>query len=312
MNHRLSPPRAGAKLAAILAFAFFARPAAAQDALWTFNANGLTDYSLVGVSSSQMFSGPLPANDPTLNLTIGKRYRVTNLNPSVHPFQIIAKAATFTGDAALLAQGIAVGSMEGNSGVAWADDGMGNVTFTMTQALLDAMKAGGRAPGYRCGSHSSDMRGDFNVQPPPFDFSWTFSDNGVTDYRLTTVSSAALYSGALPADDPTITLQIGNRYRVTIVNSGLHPIGILAKGATSSGDAVLLSQFGSASPFEADPGVAWFDDGMGVVEFTLTPALISAMSAPGQNPGYRCDNHPDFMRGDFNTLTLAQDWERYE
>jgi len=50
---------------------------AAFDAEWTFNNNSYIAYTLTSVSSPDLYPGPLPANNPTLNLVAGKRYRVT-------------------------------------------------------------------------------------------------------------------------------------------------------------------------------------------------------------------------------------------
>jgi hypothetical protein len=64
----------------------------ASDIQWTFDTPDSFDYRLSSVSSSELYSGSLPANDPTINLIVGKRYGVTVTDPVTHPFQIIAKA----------------------------------------------------------------------------------------------------------------------------------------------------------------------------------------------------------------------------
>ncbi len=132
----------------------------------------------------------------------------------------------------------------------------------------------------------------------PVDYSWTFNDDGGSNYVLTTVSSTQVFSATLPADDPTINLILGKRYRVVVVNAASHPFEVVAKGASSGLDTVLLSQ-GAAGTLEGDAGVAWVDVGNGTVEFTFAGALASALVAGGKTPGYRCLNHPDTMRGDF-------------
>jgi hypothetical protein len=149
------------QVSAILAFALGAQ---AQDAFWTFSNNGLSDFKLTAVSTTDLFSGSLPANDPTINLVVGNRYQVTVVLFNSHPLQIIAKGAG--GDTVLLSKMAGPGfdgTLEGDAGINWVDGAIGEATFTMTQTLLDAMTTSGHVPGYRCGVHSSTMRGDFNV-----------------------------------------------------------------------------------------------------------------------------------------------------
>ena len=136
------------------------------DYQWTFNNNGINDYTLTVASSTQLYAFSLPANDPPINLIIGKRYEVTVINFSIHPFQVIAKAPTSSGDIILLSMGATVGSFESDSEVAWSDTGAGVVTFTLTQNLVNAMNQAGLIPGYRCGVHIDTMRGNFNVITP--------------------------------------------------------------------------------------------------------------------------------------------------
>lgn len=143
----------------------------------------------------------------------------------------------------------------------------------------------------------------FTSQAQPVDGSWTFSQDFSNDYRLTVVSSSEIFSGQLPADDPTLNLVVGRRYQVTVMNASTHPLQILAKGASSANDMVLLSQgtgTGRNGSFEADAGVAWSDGAGGVATFTLTQALFEAMQVGGRHPGYRCAVHLSTMRGDFD------------
>jgi glucose/arabinose dehydrogenase len=133
------------------------------DESWTFSNNGNFDYTLTSVSDSELFLGTLPANDPAINLRVGSRYRVSVVNFGPHPFEVLAKGNSAGEDVVLLAMGGTVGSFEGDVGVEWDDDGAGNVTFTLTQPLVDAMHASNLMPGYRCRAHASTMRGDFIV-----------------------------------------------------------------------------------------------------------------------------------------------------
>jgi glucose/arabinose dehydrogenase len=132
-----------------------------------------------------------------------------------------------------------------------------------------------------------------------FDAEWTFNNDSYIAYTLTSVSSTDLYAGPLPVNNPTINLVTGKRYRVTVVNPVSHPLQILAKGTSSANDTVLLYQGGGTGSWESDAGVDWQDLAGGVVEFTLTPALLTAMSEGGKSPGYRCSLHTSMMRGSF-------------
>ncbi len=145
------------------------------------------------------------------------------------------------------------------------------------------------------------------VSAQPADYSWTFGSDGTIDYRLTVVSSTDLFSGALPADDPTINLEVGKRYQVTILDPVFHPLEVIAKGASSVNDTVLLAQGATSGSFESDAGVAWVDGSGGVVTFTMTADLLTAMQNGGRIPGYRCLTHPASMRGNFNVTVAPQD-----
>lgn len=143
------------------AFLLLFQPAfSASDDQWTFNDDGGTNYILTSVSSAQVYGGTLPANDPALNLIAGRRYGVAVVNPATHPLQIIAIDGS---DTVLLSMGATAGSLEGDGTINWTDDGSGNVEFTASQSLLDALTQGGATPGYRCGNHTLAMRGQFNL-----------------------------------------------------------------------------------------------------------------------------------------------------
>jgi hypothetical protein len=278
-----------------------ARWAQAQDYTWTFTDDGFSNYILLSVSSPDVYSGIIPANDPTLNLRLGKRYSVTVVNYSIHPLQILAKGATALDDLVLLSQGATVGTFESVPGVNWQDDGLGHVAFTVTESLYVALKWMGRVPGYRCEVHATTMRGNFLIPLPASDYGWTFNNNDNIAYVLTDFSSTTVYAGALPASNPTITLRVGKRYRATILNPLLHPFEVIAKGATDAQDQVLLSQ-AAAGSLEGDPAINWVDDGIGNAAFTVTLPLVQAMRGSGRVPGYRCAVHTNVIRGDFSIL----------
>ncbi len=131
-----------------------------------------------------------------------------------------------------------------------------------------------------------------------YDVAWTFGDVGIESYRLDAFTPQDIEFAALGSEDPTLPLELGKRYQVTITDFSFHPFAVIAKGASAGGDDVLLSMSTNA-PFESDPEVAWTDDGQGTVAFTLTEALYQAMIEGGRNPGYRCETHRTTMRGDF-------------
>jgi hypothetical protein len=139
------------------------------------------------------------------------------------------------------------------------------------------------------------------------DVSWTFDNSSFFDYVLNSYGPSDYNIGAsVGAQDPTINLEVGRRYGVRIINFGTHPFEVLAKGATFSSDAVLLSQHpGVTGSFEADPGVNWQDSSTDTVEFTLTQNLVNAMKSPNHIPGYRCGVHISTMRGNFNVISTG-------
>jgi hypothetical protein len=151
------------KLALLLMLVILPSAAVAQDGTWSFGAIGTSDYRLDAVSSTDIFAGTLPANDPTLTLTVGQRYAATVA--AGHPLAILSKGATSATDVALLVQGAAAGTLEGDAGINWVDAG-GIVSFTVTPTLVNAMNASG-IPGYRCNSHPTGMRGNFTLVTPP-------------------------------------------------------------------------------------------------------------------------------------------------
>ncbi len=148
----------------------------------------------------------------------------------------------------------------------------------------------------------------FSISAPAQpDYQWTFNNNGSIDYTLTSVSSTQVYEGSLPANDPNINLIVDKRYAVDVVNFGAHPFQVLAQGADSSSDVVLLSQGAATGSFEADTGVDWVDNGTSTVQFTFTADLANAMFGTGLSPGYRCGIHVSSMRGSFTIFGNGQE-----
>lgn len=138
--------------------------AAQSDFQFSVMAMDTSSWMLSAVSDPQVYAGDLALTaNPTINLIVGKRYAINDSMHGMHPFQIIANGGNPFSDAVLLAEDDSSGSFQGDAGVAWSDDGNGNIAFTLTPALLAAMRAGGAAPGYRCGVHTSTMRGLFAI-----------------------------------------------------------------------------------------------------------------------------------------------------
>ncbi len=145
---------------------FRASEATLHDVAWTFGNVGSASYRLDAFDPADAGLGAsLGSQDPTLTVQIGKRYQVAVTNFIPHPFEVLAKGSSPGLDIVLLAQGGVAGSLESDPNIAWADDGAGTVTFTLTAALHEAMMEPGRVPGYRCRAHIFTMRGDFNVLP---------------------------------------------------------------------------------------------------------------------------------------------------
>ncbi len=145
------------------------------------------------------------------------------------------------------------------------------------------------------------------VEAASHDVAWTFGNVGSSSYGLDAFESGDAGLGAsIGAEDPTLTLQIGMRYQVTVTNFVPHPFEVLAKGASAGADIVLLSMGSRTGPFESDPDVAWVDNGSGTVTFTLTPGLHEAMIDSDHMPGYRCKAHIFTMRGNFDVLPASE------
>jgi len=142
---------------------------AVSDAQFTVVNNGASSWRLESYSPSEANVGPLAVPSPTLNLVIGKRYEITDPNFSVHPFELIAKGASAAQDTILLSMRVGVtGTFESNPNVNWQDNGTAVVAFTLTPALAaDAMAVPGQVPGYRCGVHTTTMRGNIDIKAAP-------------------------------------------------------------------------------------------------------------------------------------------------
>lgn len=133
----------------------------------------------------------------------------------------------------------------------------------------------------------------------PQEKAWTFADEGFLGYRLDAYHPVDLEINAYVRANPTLPLEVGQRYQLTVVNYTLYPLEVIAKGPSVAQDRVLLAMGSNDTAFAADPEVNWQDLGQGVVRFTLTSRLYHAMLDSGGTPGYRCRTQADTMRGDF-------------
>jgi glucose/arabinose dehydrogenase len=153
-------------LLGLLVFVPAAVRAQPSDVAWTFGDEGFSAYRLDAFEPADIQFPPLGSENPTLPLELGKRYQIKVTNYTVHPLEIIGKAASAAEDKVLLSMAVA-GPLESDPGVAWTDDGKGTVRFTLTIDLYQAMVEGGRKPGYHCRPHSTAMRGEFTVAGLP-------------------------------------------------------------------------------------------------------------------------------------------------
>jgi glucose/arabinose dehydrogenase len=140
------------------------------------------------------------------------------------------------------------------------------------------------------------------VKAESYDVEWTFGNIGFQSYVLNSYSPMDANLGTVGEENPTLTLELGKRYLVDVINYGAHPFDVIAKGATAGADTILLAMGSVAGSFESDQEVAWVDNNRGTVVFTLTQGLYDAMIGPDQQPGYRCRAHASTMRGDFIIL----------
>ncbi|MEW6776283.1 MAG: hypothetical protein AB1405_08315 [Bdellovibrionota bacterium] len=94
----------------------------------------------------------------TVTLTEGTRYEIVNSSgASEHPLEFITGGAP---DTVLLSQELGViGSLEGDGTIGWVETTGATVRFTASASFVAATDM------YRCGIHSTSMRGDVNYTP---------------------------------------------------------------------------------------------------------------------------------------------------
>jgi hypothetical protein len=135
--------------------------------------------------------------------------------------------------------------------------------------------------------------------PEPHAAAWIFADNGPLGYRVDARNPVHLQIDLFVRENPTLPLEVGKRYQLTVANYTAYPLEVIAKGASVAQDQVLLSMGSEVGAFASDPEVNWQDLGQGAVQFTLTEGLYHAMIDAGGTPGYRCRTHAQTMRGEF-------------
>ena len=137
---------------------------------------------------------------------------------------------------------------------------------------------------------------------PTYDVAWTFGNTENQSYILNSYEPNDIPLGNIDSENPILLLSLGKRYQITVQDYVNHPFELIAKGADSEQDEVLLSANpGTVGIFErSNPDVAWIDNGIGTVTFTLTERLHNAMIAQNKRPGYRSGVNVDNARGNFD------------
>jgi len=116
------------------------------------------------------------------------------------------------------------------------------------------------------------------------DVTVTVNNVGTSAWEVTDVEGASGVAGS--GENPTLTLEVGTRYRFDNNGGSAHPLGF----QDGSSD-YLLNQDGSGS-LEGDSDIGYEEDGDGVT-FTYTQSLADEVAT------YRCTVHPS-MEGDVN------------
>ena len=244
-------------------------PVVATVASIVFGNSGATDYTITSSSNSAV--AEVNATDPALYLTIGKRYKFSVTNFGSHPLSLNNSAGT-----ALLSMGT-VGTFEADTDVNYSYDNNGSMMFTLTASLAESLNT------YRCINHAA-MTGSI---VSAVDATVVLGNSGSTDYTITSTTNTAI--AAVNANDPTLNLTVGKRYKFTVTNFGVHPM--LLNDASGS---TLLGMGSANGSLESDADVNFVDDGAGSITFTLTQALANSLSV------YRCSPHAA-MTGDIAT-----------
>ncbi|MGM0555233.1 MAG: lipoprotein [Myxococcota bacterium] len=138
-------------------------PADTPAVRFTLSNNGNTSYDVTGAEPAlyEDWIGTEAANQ-TITLNEGWRYEIVN-NATVgnHPFELINSTSPLpVTDTVLASQRSGEeGTLETDTDVNWVQNG-DDVTFTLTANLAAELN------GYRCGTHTTAMRGDVTTQTP--------------------------------------------------------------------------------------------------------------------------------------------------
>ncbi|MBI5155585.1 hypothetical protein HZA57_10150 [Candidatus Poribacteria bacterium] len=141
------------------------------------------------------------------------------------------------------------------------------------------------------------------AQNTSFDESLVFVDNFGNAWQLSSTSDSLV--GTTGVDNPSLSLEVGKRYKGTYTAPLVHPFVLMAKGTSAGGDSALLVQGSGTGSLEGDATIDWFNSGSDFY-FNLSPTLADAMNGTAsQNPGYRCNVHTTTMRGDITFRAVA-------
>ena len=138
-------------------------PANTPAVRFTVSNNNAASYDITGAEPAlyEEWIGNEPANQ-TLTLNVGWRYEiVNNATASAHPFELINSSSPAPLDDTILAsqRSAEEGSLETDPDVNWTQTG-DTIEFTLSTSL------GAELNGYRCGIHTTTMRGTITTQTP--------------------------------------------------------------------------------------------------------------------------------------------------
>lgn len=239
------------------------------DASITLDNVGTSAWIVTAVTGSVDSFEP-DAQNPSIQLELGKRYRFINNGGTSHPLEFRNEAG-----AVLLSQDNQVGAFEDDSNVNFVVNG-DRVTFTMTQSLFDVLAS------YHCSIHVA-MRGDINPSPPSTntnsDVQITIVNIGASAYQVSAVTGETSVA-TLNVDNPTLNFTNGKRYAITNQGTAGHPFAF-----RNAANTILLGQGGNAGTLADDTGIDFFRDG-NTIYFNANSTFASLVT------NYVCVFHP--------------------
>jgi hypothetical protein len=201
------------------------------------------------------------------------------------------------------------------SGAAYTDPGLGidNLTKTLCNVETLLIRHDPAPNPTPIGLHPEHIVATIGIDnitavlgpAPTYDVAWTFGNMENQSYILNSFEPNDIVLGDIDSENPTLLLSLGKRYQITVLDYVNYPFELIAKDIDSGQDEVLLSANpGTVGFFERSrPDVAWIDNRIGTVTFTLTDGLYNAMMAPNKRSGYRCGTHVVNARGNFDICT---------